>query len=110
MIDPLDDDCVVVTGSHNLGYAASYKNDENMLIIQHDKEIAQAYAAHVLDIVNHFKWRYKLQKKILDAKAKTKQQKQEVLKKEWNDLKETDEWMNYYFNEKGFINRNKFLF
>jgi phosphatidylserine/phosphatidylglycerophosphate/cardiolipin synthase-like enzyme len=110
VIDPFSDDCVVITGSHNLGYAASYKNDENMLIIKKDKAIAQAYATHVLDIVNHFKWRYKLQDKILKAGAKTLAQKEVVLKKEWNDLSESDEWMDYYFDETGFINRDRFIF
>ena len=32
VIDPLSDNCVVVLGSHNLGFKASYANDENMLI------------------------------------------------------------------------------
>lgn len=110
VIDPFSDDCVVITGSHNLGYAASYKNDENMIIIKNDKAIAQAYATHVLDIVNHFKWRYKLQDKILKAGAKTTEQKNAVLAKEWNDLSEKDSWMNYYFDANGFINRDKFIF
>jgi phosphatidylserine/phosphatidylglycerophosphate/cardiolipin synthase-like enzyme len=110
VIDPFDDDCVVVTGSHNLGYTASYKNDENLLIIQKDKDIARAYATHVLDIVNHFKWRYKLQDKIKKSGAKTVKEKEEVLEKGWHDLEESDKWMNYYFNSNGFINRNKFIF
>jgi phosphatidylserine/phosphatidylglycerophosphate/cardiolipin synthase-like enzyme len=110
VIDPFDDDCVVVTGSHNLGYSASYKNDENFLIIKNDKSIAQAYATHVLDIVNHFKWRYKLQDKLKKAKAKTLKEKEAVLAKQWHDLAEKDEWMNYYFDKNGFINREKFLF
>jgi len=110
VIDPFSDNCVVITGSHNLGYAASYKNDENMVIMKNDNAIAQAYATHILDIVNHFKWRYKLQNKILKAGAKTLEQKKAVLAKEWNDLNENDDWMNYYFNDEGFINRNKFIF
>jgi phosphatidylserine/phosphatidylglycerophosphate/cardiolipin synthase-like enzyme len=110
VIDPFDDDCVVITGSHNLGFAASFKNDENMLIIQNDKSIAQAYATHVLDVVNHFKWRYKLQSKIKKAGAKTLKEKEAVLSKGWHDLAEEDNWMNYYFNSTGFINRDKFLF
>jgi phosphatidylserine/phosphatidylglycerophosphate/cardiolipin synthase-like enzyme len=28
VIDPFSDDCVVVTGSHNLGFRASHNNDE----------------------------------------------------------------------------------
>jgi phosphatidylserine/phosphatidylglycerophosphate/cardiolipin synthase-like enzyme len=110
VIDPLLDECTAILGSHNLGFTASYKNDENMLIIQNDKAIVQAYAVHVLDLVNHFKWRYKLQKKISDAKVKTRVEKEKILKRDWNDLDETDTWMDYYFNEDGFINRDKFLF
>ena len=34
VIDPFSDDCVVVTGSHNLGHKASYNNDENLVIIE----------------------------------------------------------------------------
>lgn len=110
VIDPFHANCSVITGSHNLGYAASYKNDENMLILKKDKAIAQAYAAHVLDIVNHFKWRYKLQDKIKKAGATTLAQKRAVLEKQWNDLDETDNWMDYYFNANGFINRDRFIF
>jgi phosphatidylserine/phosphatidylglycerophosphate/cardiolipin synthase-like enzyme len=110
VIDPFTDKCAVVTGSHNLGYTASYKNDENLLIFRNDKSIAQAYATHVLDVVNHFKWRYKLQDNIRKAHAKTVQEKQAVLAQEWNDLDEKDIWMNKYFDPSGFINRDKFLF
>ncbi len=46
IIDPMSDDCVVATGSHNLGYKASYENDENMVIIRGNKALAQAYAVH----------------------------------------------------------------
>jgi phosphatidylserine/phosphatidylglycerophosphate/cardiolipin synthase-like enzyme len=110
VIDPFDDECVVVTGSHNLGYAASYKNDENLLIIRNNKSIAQAYATHVLDVVNHFKWRYKLQDKIKKANAKTLEEKIAATETGWKDLDEYDIWMNYYFNSNGFINRDKFLY
>jgi phosphatidylserine/phosphatidylglycerophosphate/cardiolipin synthase-like enzyme len=102
VIDPFEKDAVVVTGSHNLGFKASYCNDENMLIIQNNPSVAQAYAAHVLDVVNHFKWRYKLQQKIKKSGAKTNAQKEKVLKKEWNDLRVEDTWMDYYFGENGF--------
>jgi phosphatidylserine/phosphatidylglycerophosphate/cardiolipin synthase-like enzyme len=34
VVDPFSDNCVVVTGSHNLGFTASYNNDENMAIIR----------------------------------------------------------------------------
>jgi phosphatidylserine/phosphatidylglycerophosphate/cardiolipin synthase-like enzyme len=57
VIDPMSDDCVVITGSHNLGYRASYNNDENLLIVRGHKALAQAYAVHVLDIYDHYRFR-----------------------------------------------------
>lgn len=107
VIDPFEKDCVVITGSHNLGFRASYCNDENLLIIQKDPKVARAYAAHVLDVVNHFKWRYHLQDKIKKAGAKTPAQKKKVLEKEWNDLDESDGWMDAYFDHQGFKSRDK---
>ncbi|MDP3226333.1 MAG: phospholipase D-like domain-containing protein, partial [Rubrivivax sp.] len=58
VIDPFDDDCVVATGSHNLGHKASFDNDENLLIIQGNKKLAMAYATRILDVYDHFSSRY----------------------------------------------------
>ena len=58
VVDPFSDDCVVVTGSHNLGFRASSNNDENMLIIRGDRAVAQAYAAHIMDIFEHYRSRW----------------------------------------------------
>jgi phosphatidylserine/phosphatidylglycerophosphate/cardiolipin synthase-like enzyme len=62
VIDPFSDDCVVITGSHNLGYRASSNNDENMMVIRGHRGLAEAYACHVLDIYDHYAWRYWLSK------------------------------------------------
>lgn len=62
VIDPMTDDCVVITGSHNLGYRASYNNDENLLIVRGHKELAQAYVVHVMDVYDHYRFRYVQQK------------------------------------------------
>jgi phosphatidylserine/phosphatidylglycerophosphate/cardiolipin synthase-like enzyme len=58
VVDPFDKDCLVVTGSHNLGYRASHNNDENLVCVTGHKALAQAYACHVLDIYDHYAWRY----------------------------------------------------
>jgi phosphatidylserine/phosphatidylglycerophosphate/cardiolipin synthase-like enzyme len=63
VVDPFSDDCVVVTGSHNLGFRASYNNDENMVIVRGHRPLAEAYACHVLDIYDHYAWRWWLKKK-----------------------------------------------
>jgi phosphatidylserine/phosphatidylglycerophosphate/cardiolipin synthase-like enzyme len=84
VVDPFSDNCVVVTGSHNLGYTASYNNDENMAIIRGHRAIAEAYAAHVLDIYDHYAWRYWLEQKKYDAV--------------WTFLTPNDTWQNSYFD------------
>lgn len=108
LIDPFDEkNCVIVTGSHNLGFKASYSNDENMILIKGNTLIAKAYATHILDVVNHFKWRYKLQEKVKGKKGK---ELEEALTESWHDLDETDKWMNYYYKVNGDLKREQLLF
>ncbi|HEY3742335.1 MAG TPA: phospholipase D-like domain-containing protein [Bryobacteraceae bacterium] len=88
VIDPFADDCVVVTGSHNLGYQASYNNDENLVMISGNKKLAMAYATHVLDVYDHFSWRWTVNNGTsVDAHLKTK----------------PDDWLSWYFDAKGNI-------
>lgn len=82
VIDPFTPNCVVVTGSHNQGFRASYNNDENLLIIRDNPELAAAYAVHVTDVYDHYRWRYTLQTK----KAKS-----------WSGLSAKDTWQDFYF-------------
>jgi phosphatidylserine/phosphatidylglycerophosphate/cardiolipin synthase-like enzyme len=58
VIDPFHAECVVATGSHNLGFKASYNNDENLLLVRGNPALAQAYAAHVADVFEHYRWRW----------------------------------------------------
>jgi phosphatidylserine/phosphatidylglycerophosphate/cardiolipin synthase-like enzyme len=68
VIDPLSaEDCVVITGSHNLGFKASYANDENMLILRGNQALALAYTVHVLDIYDHYKFRAALEEQDREA-------------------------------------------
>jgi phosphatidylserine/phosphatidylglycerophosphate/cardiolipin synthase-like enzyme len=65
VIDPLDSaGCAVITGSHNLGYKASYCNDENMLIVRKNSALAIAYAVHVLDLYDHYVFRARVEQDI----------------------------------------------
>lgn len=57
VIDPRSADCHVILGSHNLGFKASYSNDENMLIVSGDRALAEAYAVHILDVYDHYRFR-----------------------------------------------------
>jgi phosphatidylserine/phosphatidylglycerophosphate/cardiolipin synthase-like enzyme len=101
VIDPFSDTCVVVTGSHNLGFNASYSNDENLCIIRGNRAIAEAYPAHMLDVVNHYNWRHKL--------AETKK-KGKPSQKPFTDLDETDSWQNKYFKGNFLKSRDLFFF
>ncbi|MCU0237139.1 MAG: phospholipase D-like domain-containing protein [Acidobacteria bacterium] len=57
VIDPRLPSCSVILGSHNLGFKASYSNDENLLIVSGDRDLAAAYAVHVLDVYDHYRFR-----------------------------------------------------
>ncbi|MDB5518878.1 MAG: hypothetical protein JWQ17_5636 [Tardiphaga sp.] len=60
VIDPFSKNCTVVTGSHNLGFRASHNNDENMVIVRGHRGLAEAYACHVLDLYDHYAFRFLL--------------------------------------------------
>lgn len=100
VIDPFTPECVVVTGSHNLGFKASYQNDENLVIVRGHRRLAEAYATHVLDVTNHFNWRAKL----------TKLNQQNRLDEAWGDLDETDRWQDKYFGDIALGARDAFFF
>jgi phosphatidylserine/phosphatidylglycerophosphate/cardiolipin synthase-like enzyme len=88
VIDPFSPACVVVTGSHNLGHKASYDNDENLVIVQGNRKLAVAYATHILDVYDHFAWRYtvkRLGEKGADQFLKTT----------------PDDWLDRYFDAAG---------
>lgn len=82
VIDPFSPNCVVITGSHNLGYTASYANDENLVIVRGNQALAQAYAVHVMDIYDHYRWRFMLQQNGPSA---------------WTGLATTADWQTKYF-------------
>lgn len=89
VIDPRSPDCTVILGSHNLGFKASYSNDENMLIITGDQELAAAYAVHILDVYDHYRFR-----------AITAEQKKKG-KPTWvGYLDVTDRWQDGYIQRK----------
>lgn len=89
VIDPLSPECCVILGSHNLGFKASYSNDENMVIVTGDRALAEAYAVHVLDVYDHYRFR-----------AITAEQKKKG-KPTWSGyLDTTDGWQKGYVEKK----------
>jgi hypothetical protein len=82
VVDPFSPDCAVITGSHNLGFKASYSNDENLLILRGNSAVAAAYAVHVMDVYDHYRWRFTVQKQGDQA---------------WAGLVTNDTWQDKYF-------------
>jgi hypothetical protein len=99
VVDPFRDDCCVITGSHNLGFKASYSNDENLVILSGNRMVAEAYTAHILDVVNHYNWRYKL---VEDKKMGKKSS--------FTDLYDDDTWQDKYVKGSFQASRDQFFF
>lgn len=60
VIDPFTNP-IVITGSHNFSRPASVANDENLLFIKGNGELAQRYAVNIMSTYQHFRWRAYLQ-------------------------------------------------
>jgi phosphatidylserine/phosphatidylglycerophosphate/cardiolipin synthase-like enzyme len=120
VIDPFTDDSVVITGSHNLGFRASYNNDENLLVIRGNRSVAEAYAAHVLDVYEHYRWRWTLQAPMRDAFDKLKKRSPKAkaadlwkkvsatttastIRNAWKNLRPNDGWQDFYIEHKDFL-------
>jgi len=95
VIDPLSKtDCMVITGSHNLGFKASYANDENMVIIRGNPHVALAYTVHVLDVYDHYKFRAALEQQTREALLAGKPAPKKPTGKGF--LQATDKWQDPY--------------
>jgi phosphatidylserine/phosphatidylglycerophosphate/cardiolipin synthase-like enzyme len=58
VIDPFGKKPAVITGSHNQGFKASTANDENLVIIEGNADLAQQYAINIVTVFNQYWWRY----------------------------------------------------
>lgn len=90
LIDPLGAKPTVITGSANFSPASTSGNDENMLVIPGDMEVADVYFTEFARIFNHFYARYwasELAKRHSGAPADTK-----------SYLDEQSTWLTPYFN------------
>ncbi len=81
VLDPFGEHPVVMTGSHNMGPKASGKNDDNLIIIENNPSLAQAYAVNIIAIYQNYQWR-------LYRSA------QHPANKVWSGLEKTDAWQN----------------
>jgi phosphatidylserine/phosphatidylglycerophosphate/cardiolipin synthase-like enzyme len=88
IIDPFGEKPVVMTGSHNLGPKASAKNDDNLVIIEGNSALAQAFAVNIIAIFQEYRWRQYVIQHSNDAKA-------------WHGLQDDDQW------QKGYLTNDK---
>ena len=96
VIDPFSENCIVITGSHNLGYKASYDNDENLAIIKGNKKLALAYTTHILDVYDHFAFRYWFK---INGKTEN-----------YNLESDSEKWLDKYFDRNGKIKNAQLKF
>jgi hypothetical protein len=81
VIDPLSADPVVVTGSHNFSAPASEKNDENLVIVRGHKKLARAYAAYVMSVYQHYRYRSYVREMLAKGESP------------WSYLDDNDQWL-----------------
>ncbi len=86
VIDPLSENCKVITGSHNFSTSASQNNDENFVIVHGNKDLAEAYAVACLATYSHYHWR-----------AYVKEQT-EAGKEIWQHLSADPNWQEWYLS------------
>ena len=92
VVDPFTTNCKVFTGSHNHGYRASAFNDENLLCVKGEAQLAAAYAANVIDIYDHYRFRYMLLQDGKNGKGKNLA---------FQGLDVVDTWQDKYFGSVG---------
>jgi len=78
VIDPYGEKPVVMTGSHNMGPKASGTNDENLLLIEGDGDLASQYAGHIMQVYSQYRWRQSVQ--------------EQHGKPSWEGLADDDKW------------------
>jgi phosphatidylserine/phosphatidylglycerophosphate/cardiolipin synthase-like enzyme len=83
VLDPFGQNPVVMTGSHNLGFKASSKNDDNLMIIEGNAPLAAAYAANIIAIYQAYRWNAYVEANRQDPKV-------------WHGLVDNDAWQADY--------------
>jgi len=83
VIDAFGRKPVVMTGSHNMGPRASTVNDDNLVIIENDPSLAEAYAVYIMGVFDQYWWRFR-----------TNQSGQ----LQWNGLVDNDAWQDSYLS------------
>ncbi len=95
VVDPFGAHPCVMTGSHNMGPKASGKNDDNLVLIDGQRKLAEAYAVYVMGVYNQYRWRYyqrQAEKGLLAATEAA-----DGAAPTWAGLEDDDSWQDRYF-------------
>ena len=69
-MDPLGDDPIVISGSGNFSSAATTANDENMLVIRGNTDVADTYFGEFMRLFDHIYARHIITRKLTKAAEK----------------------------------------
>lgn len=83
VLDPFGANPVIMTGSHNLGFKASSKNDDNLVIIEGNAPLAAAYAINIIATFQAYRWNMHVEQHRQDPVF-------------WHGLQDTDQWQQGY--------------
>ena len=84
-----------MTGSHNLGPKASGKNDDNLLIVDNQRKLAEAYAVYIMGVYNQYRWRYHQHQAEQGKEPSTHTETDTA--PTWAGLVDDDGWQSPYF-------------
>eukprot|EP00929_Paragymnodinium_shiwhaense_P111364 TRINITY_DN7933_c0_g1_i5.p1 TRINITY_DN7933_c0_g1~~TRINITY_DN7933_c0_g1_i5.p1 ORF type:complete len:851 (+),score=184.96 TRINITY_DN7933_c0_g1_i5:80-2554(+) len=73
LVDPFSDAPVVISGSANFSKASMESNDENMLVVRGNKQLADAYAVEFFRMFEHFRFR-----NLMESSEKEREKEQEA--------------------------------
>ena len=91
VVDPFGANPAVMTGSHNLGPKASGRNDDNLVIVDGDGRLAEAYAVMIIAIYAQYRWRQRLAQGT-----------------KWRGLHDNDRWQRDYFEDPALVSEARF--
>jgi phosphatidylserine/phosphatidylglycerophosphate/cardiolipin synthase-like enzyme len=83
LVDPLGDDPIVVVGSANFSAASTTDNDENMLVIRGDTNVADVYMGEFMRLFSHYAFRESLTFKGALTPASALERKYLIASTEW---------------------------
>lgn len=101
LIDPLGDNPTVITGSANFSDSSTVKNDENMLIIQGNTQVADLYLGEFMRLFHHFAFRDQVKR--LEAEPGSKEYNAAYLRPD-------DSWTLRYYRSESVQEKERTLF